>query len=82
VRRVLEAGEEIMRLVVAAGGSLTGEHGVGLEKQAQMALVFGEDDLRAMSDVRDAWDPERRMNPGKLIPVHACREVRGAERPR
>jgi FAD/FMN-containing dehydrogenase len=71
-----------MDLVVKAGGSLTGEHGVGLEKQKAMSLVFTDDDLRAMCNVRDAWDPERRMNPGKLIPVHACREMRRAERPR
>jgi glycolate oxidase subunit GlcD len=76
VKRVLEAGDEIMALVVAAGGSLTGEHGVGLEKQAQMSLVFNDDDLRAMCTVRDAWDPDHRMNPGKLIPVHACREAK------
>lgn len=82
VKRVLEAGDEIMKLVVAAGGSLTGEHGVGLEKQEAMDLVFNRDDLRTMCTVRDAWDPDHRMNPGKLIPVHACREMRGAERPR
>jgi glycolate oxidase subunit GlcD len=81
VARVLAAGEEMMDLVVRAGGSLTGEHGVGLEKQAAMSLVFTDDDLRTMCAVREAWDPGRRMNPGKLIPVHACREARRAERP-
>jgi glycolate oxidase subunit GlcD len=82
VKRVIAAGEEIMRLVVESGGSLTGEHGVGLEKQAAMDLVFTPEDLRAMCDVRDAWDPRHLLNPGKLIPVHACREMRDAERPR
>ena len=82
VKRVLEASDEIMKVVVAAGGSLTGEHGVGLEKQEFMSLVFNDDDLRAMCRVREAWDPEGRMNPGKLIPVHACREMRGTEKPR
>ncbi|MBM3987539.1 MAG: FAD-binding protein [Planctomycetes bacterium] len=82
VRRVLEASDEIMKVVVAAGGSLTGEHGVGLEKQEFMSLVFADDDLRAMCDVRRAWDPDGRLNPGKLIPVHACREMRGTGRPR
>lgn len=81
VKRVLEAGERIMELVVGAGGSLTGEHGVGLEKQAAMTQVFDDASLQAMCTVRDAWDPSRRMNPGKLIPVHACREMRGALRP-
>jgi glycolate oxidase subunit GlcD len=76
VRRVLAAGEEILRLCLAAGGSLTGEHGVGLEKLSGMEWLFGPDDLAAMCHVRDAWDPARRLNPGKTIPVHACRETR------
>jgi glycolate oxidase subunit GlcD len=78
VARVLAAGMEIMRLCLDAGGSLTGEHGVGLEKIDAMELLFTPEDLRAMCAVREAWDPERRMNPGKLIPVHACREMRAA----
>jgi len=76
LRRVLEAGDEIMRACIAAGGSLTGEHGVGLEKMGAMEWLFGPDDLAAMCRVREAWDPARRMNPGKLLPVHACRETR------
>jgi glycolate oxidase subunit GlcD len=78
VRRVLEAGDEIMRLVLAAGGSLSGEHGVGLEKQEAMEWLFGADDLAAMCRLREAWDPQLRMNPGKVVPVHACRETRQA----
>ena len=76
VARVLAAGREIMALCVEAGGSLTGEHGVGLEKREEMCLVFGDDDLAAMTRVRRAWDPEKRLNPGKLIPVRGCREAR------
>jgi glycolate oxidase subunit GlcD len=82
VERVLAAGEEIMRLCIEAGGSLTGEHGVGLEKLEAMEHLFGPEDLRAMCAVREVWDPDRRMNPGKLIPIRACRETRGAELPR
>jgi FAD/FMN-containing dehydrogenase len=82
VERVLAAGREIMELCVAAGGSLTGEHGVGLEKREEMCLVYGDDDLAVMRRVREAWDPARRMNPGKLLPVRACREARGASLPR
>ena len=78
VRRVLEAGHEILSLCVNAGGSLTGEHGVGLEKLRQIELVFDGDDLDSMCRARDVWDPARRMNPGKLIPMHACMEVRAA----
>jgi len=75
-RRVLEAGDEIMKLCIESGGSLTGEHGVGLEKQAAMEWLFSPTDLRTMCRARDAWDPERRMNPGKMIPVRACVETR------
>lgn len=75
--RVLDAGREIMKACVAAGGSLTGEHGIGLEKRDEMLLYFDEADLEAMLRVRDAFDPERRMNPGKLIPVRICMEARG-----
>ena len=78
--RVLDAGEEIMRTCLEAGGSLTGEHGVGIEKLGAMDHVFGPDDLATMCRVRDAWDPSRRMNPGKLIPTHACMEVPPAAR--
>jgi glycolate oxidase subunit GlcD len=75
-KRVLEAGDEIMKLCIESGGSLTGEHGVGLEKQAAMEWLFTPSDLAAMCRARDAWDPQRRMNPGKLIPVRACMETR------
>jgi len=76
VRRVLEAGHLILKTCVEAGGALTGEHGVGLEKLAEMELLFSPADLGAMCRVRDAWDPERRMNPGKLLPTRACLEIR------
>jgi len=81
VKRVLEAAREIMEACVAAGGSLTGEHGVGLEKQAEMCLVFGDDDLDAMKDLRRAFDPHGFWNPGKLFPVRACREIAHAPVP-
>ncbi len=76
VKRVLEAGHLILETCVAAGGSLTGEHGVGLEKRAEMELLFTPSDLDTMCRVRDVWDPERRMNPDKLVPLHACGELR------
>jgi glycolate oxidase subunit GlcD len=77
-RRVLEAGDEIMKLCIESGGSLTGEHGVGLEKLSAMEWIFTPEDLAAMCHARDAWDRDRRMNPGKLIPVRACMEIRGS----
>ncbi|MAF65500.1 MAG: FAD-binding oxidoreductase [Planctomycetes bacterium] len=76
VERVLDAGREIMKLCVAAGGSLSGEHGIGLEKREEMELVFDPPSLERMLRVRSAWDRDGRMNPGKLIPVRVCMELR------
>jgi len=80
VRRVLEAGHLILAECVAAGGALTGEHGIGLEKLSEMELYFSKDDLAAACRVREAWDPARRLNPGKVLPTHACLEVKSAAR--
>ncbi len=75
--RVIQAGAATLRACVELGGSITGEHGVGLEKKAYIGLLFNEADLDAMSRVRQAFDPERRFNPAKLFPVPAsCGEVR------
>jgi glycolate oxidase subunit GlcD len=77
VARVKEAGREIMETCVAAGGTITGEHGVGLDKSAYLPLVFSEDDMRAMLRVRAAFDPTGLCNPGKIIPVlKGCGEAR------
>ena len=66
--RIVEAGTEVLQICVDAGGTLTGEHGVGLEKKEQMPLVFSEDDMAAMVLVRDAFAPDNSMNPGKIFP--------------
>jgi glycolate oxidase subunit GlcD len=77
VARVKEAGREIMETCVAAGGTITGEHGVGLDKSAYLPLVFNEEDMRAMMSVRAAFDPTGLCNPGKIIPVlKGCGEAR------
>jgi len=68
VQRVLAAGGEILRACVRAGGSLTGEHGIGLEKQEFLDLVFSADDLDAMRAVRSVFNPDGLINPGKLLP--------------
>jgi glycolate oxidase len=68
LERVLRSSEEIVRLCVDAGGSLSGEHGIGLEKRDFMPLVFTEDDLVAQACVRSAFDPTGRMNPQKVLP--------------
>ena len=72
--RVQAASAEIMRVCVAAGGSITGEHGVGLDKLAYMPMIFGPDDLGAMAAVRRAFDPAGLANPGKVIPTAQCNE--------
>jgi glycolate oxidase len=66
--RVQEAGKEIIEVCVAAGGTLSGEHGIGLEKRDAMDLVFSEADLEAQKWLRQAFDPEGRCNPEKVLP--------------
>ncbi|MEO9225022.1 MAG: FAD-linked oxidase C-terminal domain-containing protein [Gemmatimonadaceae bacterium] len=73
-QRVHDAMSAIMQTCIAAGGSITGEHGVGLDKLPYMPKLFDEPTLAAMCDLRSAFDPDRRANPGKVVPVHACRE--------
>ena len=68
VKRALEAGAKILEACVEAGGALTGEHGVGLEKKAQMPLVFTKEDMETMKKVRSAFAPRERLNPGKIFP--------------
>ena len=68
VDRAVKAGGEMLEICVAMGGTLTGEHGVGLEKKAYMPLVFTDEDMEAMERVRDAFSPSGRFNPGKIFP--------------
>lgn len=79
VRRVLEAGHLIMQACIEAGGTLSGEHGIGLEKRDEMGLVLDEADLELMRRVRAAWDPVDRMNPGKLLPAREGEPARRQE---
>ena len=76
-RRVHGAMREIMGACVAAGGSVSGEHGIGLDKLDYMPLIFSEDSLAAMCRLREVFDPGRRANPGKVVPVRSCREWAG-----
>ncbi len=74
--RVLEVGGEIMRLCVDAGGSITGEHGVGVEKRSYMEWIYSEADLEVMSRLKSAFAAGERFNPCKAFPVRAgCGEV-------
>jgi glycolate oxidase subunit GlcD len=69
LERVLQAGSEILATCVAAGGVITGEHGIGVEKRDYMKLLFSEADLGAMLRVRDAWNPDGVCNPNKVLPT-------------
>jgi glycolate oxidase len=74
--RVHAAGDEIVRVSVAAGGVLSGEHGIGLEKRDLMPLMFSEIDLAAQGDLRRAFDPKLLSNPDKVLPSPAtCGDV-------
>jgi len=76
-----EVASEILTYCIEAGGSLTGEHGVGADKKDYMPRMFSNDDLMVMQQVRDAIDPERLCNPGKVLPTpRLCGEVPGPYR--
>ena len=71
MERAMAGAAELMEYCVAVGGSLSGEHGIGLEKKQFMPLVFTEEDLDAMQRVRAAFAPANRLNPGKIFPDDA-----------
>jgi glycolate oxidase len=75
VRRTHEAGAEIIRYCCEVGGTITGEHGVGMEKNELMPFLFSEDDISVMTRLRDAFNPKAVFNPQKLLPTpRSCRE--------
>jgi FAD/FMN-containing dehydrogenase len=67
-----------LQACVDAGGTITGEHGVGIDKLPYMAAIFSPESLGAMCTLRDVFDPDRRANPGKVVPMHSCREWHAA----
>jgi glycolate oxidase len=83
VRRIIAASGEIVAYCVSVGGSVTGEHGVGIEKMAYMKFMYSPEDLALMHSLRHSFSPEDRMNPYKILPregveidlVHPCRNV-------
>ena len=80
VRRVRDAGHELMEVCVRAGGTITGEHGVGLDKRELLPLVFSDADMNAMLSVRAAFDPLGLCNPGKIVPLlRGCGEGKAVE---
>jgi glycolate oxidase len=79
--RAAEAAAEILSYCVDAGGSITGEHGVGADKRCSMPKMFSPVDLAVMNDVRAAFDPDGLCNPGKVLPTpRLCGEVPGPYR--
>jgi len=74
--RAEQFGADILRLCVAVGGVLTGEHGVGVEKRDLMGEVFTEQDLAQQQRLKCAFDPDGALNPGKVFPtLHRCAEL-------
>jgi glycolate oxidase len=79
--RAEELANRILEACVDAGGSITGEHGVGADKACAMPLMFGETDLAVMKRLRGAFDPDGLANPGKVFPTpRLCGEVPGPYR--
>ncbi len=69
VQRVLRASEEILDECIACGGSVTGEHGIGVEKISFMSKLFSADDLTVMDRLRQAFNPRGNLSPGKMLPT-------------
>lgn len=75
--RVVAAAREIMQFCISVGGSITGEHGVGMEKNEMMPLLFSENDLALMRRVHGAFNPTGLLNPDKVFPsTKGCGEIR------
>jgi glycolate oxidase len=80
MHQVEGAGEEMLRAVVELGGALSGEHGIGLEKSAFMPWIFSPDDLEAMQRVKQVFDEDGILNPGKIFPDPSRKQVQLAGR--
>ncbi|MCJ2519903.1 MAG: FAD-binding protein [Candidatus Thermoplasmatota archaeon] len=68
IERALRASREILQCCVESGGTISGEHGIGLEKMDMMRLVYSQEDLEAMKKIKQVFDPEGLCNPGKIFP--------------
>ena len=78
-QRVLSASRDILQCCIDVDGSITGEHGVGLEKRDLMPLLFTDEDLDVMTSLRNAFNGDGILNPDKMLPVpRMCREISGA----
>ena len=77
IEKTKAAGEEILQYCIDAGGSITGEHGVGMEKNEMMSHLFSAETLDTMRSFKELFDPDNRLNPGKVLPTgKGCLEIR------
>ncbi len=77
LKRAQRAGEEILQYCISVGGSITGEHGVGMEKMELMSQLFSDETLDMIKDFKTLFDPDCSFNPGKLLPTgKGCLEIR------
>ena len=77
LERTKQAGAEILQYCIEAGGAITGEHGIGMEKNDMMPAIFAEESLDMMERLIRVFNPDRRLNPGKLLPTgKGCLEIR------
>ncbi len=75
-QRTLDAGREILEFCIGVGGSITGEHGVGMEKQDLMCTLFTESERQVMKRLRSCFNPNSLLNPEKMLPsARMCREA-------
>ncbi|MEW9669923.1 FAD-linked oxidase C-terminal domain-containing protein [Ammoniphilus sp. 3BR4] len=76
-QRAAQVGSEVLKVCADVGGSITGEHGVGIEKQQEMRFIFTEAELAAQLLIRDVFNPQNLLNPDKMFPQPSrCAEVR------
>ncbi|WP_010531662.1 FAD-linked oxidase C-terminal domain-containing protein [Lentibacillus jeotgali] len=79
--RASKAGSECLQVCADVGGSITGEHGVGIEKSAEMRFIFSDEEMAAQTDIRHVFNPDDLLNPGKLFPEPGrCVEVKHDEK--
>ncbi|PWA13127.1 FAD-binding oxidoreductase [Pueribacillus theae] len=75
--RASKAGSECLKVCADAGGSITGEHGVGIEKSAEMRFIFTDEEIESQTNIRSVFNPEDLLNPGKLFPQPGrCAEIK------
>lgn len=75
--KAIQAGSACLKVCADVGGSITGEHGVGIEKKEEMRFVFKDEEIKAQTDIRDVFNPDYLLNAGKLFPTPGrCAEVK------